>query len=106
MQIFYKLTAYIFSVAFGFVFALWFNGSTLYPETRVNGMLLSDMTVAAATQAIKNNPESLQTRTFVSFWGIGNFWIDGQYIQYVTLLLFPILFLGISIWLFNRNPAR
>lgn len=101
-----KWLAGLFSVAFGVLFGLWFAGSTMYTDVKVNGVEMSQISPGDLVKALEQNPKAMTSETFVSFWGVGNFVVPGGWIIWIPTIGFPILFLTLTVNLLNRRRAR
>ena len=58
-----------------------------------------------STFVLLENPDSVAQETFVSFFGLGGFWVDGTWPIWVILILFPLIFgwIGYRVDKFLKN---
>ena len=92
MKKFRKIAFVIIGIIFGGLFGLWYNGSYLDHRILVNGQDTIELSESEMMSAILDNPSSLVQETFVSFFGLGGFWIEGSWPMWFSLIAFITIF--------------
>ena len=79
-------------IVFGLIAGLAID-STMHFRTRVNGVDVETLRPDELVAALHKPSAAVSTETIINLWGIGQFAIQGSWIAWVPLIVFPILFL-------------
>ncbi|HMB91146.1 MAG TPA: hypothetical protein VKP65_09890 [Rhodothermales bacterium] len=83
---------------FGVAFGLWYIGFYFDSQPLVDPQVILDMSDAEKIQAITTHPEMFTAKTYVTIFGLGGWWVDGDWPFWLTLLLSS----GVFTWIAYR----
>lgn len=87
-----KITLITTGIIIGGLFGIWYNGAYLDHRIMVNGQDIIELSESEVMDAMMESSDNLDQETFVTFFGIGGFWVNGSWPMWFYLISFTTLF--------------
>lgn len=93
MKLFFRLFSSLTFMLVGVFVGLAVVDSTMQWRTKVNGVYLETLRPDEQAAALLQPNASVSTETIVDLWWMGRFTVQGAWVVWVPLFVFPPLFL-------------